>query len=94
MKRYDDCQYDAGGDCAACPLSSFNRDCRNNPVNTLARYRSLAAITQAKLADLSDVNIRQIQKLEKGDTALANITLKNAVALARALGIAAEDLLS
>lgn len=60
---------------------------------TLKERRTAAGLTQAQLADKAGMNIRQIQKLERGDIAPGNLTLKNAVGLAKALGIAAEQLL-
>ena len=94
MKRYSTCQFDEGGDCAACSLSNYNRDCRNNPTNTLAYYRTSKGLTQSQLAKLSNVNVRQIQRLEASASDMSNVTLKNAVALAGALGVYAEDLLN
>ena len=44
-------------------------------------------ITQKQLADNSGVNIRQIQRIESGGSDMGNVTLKNAVAIADALGV-------
>ena len=55
--------------------------------------RTAAGLTQAQLADRATMNIRQIQKIERGDILLENLTLKNAVHLAKALGIAPEQLI-
>ena len=60
---------------------------------TLKEARRAAGLTQAALASAAGVNIRQIQKLESGELAVRNMTLKNSVAIAKALGITAEQLL-
>lgn len=59
----------------------------------LKERRAAAGLTQAQLADKAGMNIRQIQKLERGDILPDNLTLKNAVGLANALGITPEQLL-
>ena len=59
----------------------------------LKERRAAAGLTQARLAEKSGMNIRQIQRIEKGEIVLENVTLKNAVGLAKALGITAEQLL-
>jgi transcriptional regulator with XRE-family HTH domain len=64
-----------------------------SPSNRLRDLRAEAGITQAQLAAASGINLRQLQKIEAGEIKLGNVTLANAVALARALNIAAEDLI-
>lgn len=59
----------------------------------LRRLRKEAGLTQAQLADLSGVYVRQIQRVESGESDAGNITLRNAVALAIALGVRPEALL-
>ena len=53
----------------------------------LKNHRKAAGFTQKKLAEAAGMNISQIQKLERGEISIDNITLKNAVALADAMGI-------
>lgn len=55
--------------------------------------RIAAGLTQAQLAAASGVNPRQIQRIELGTSKAENLTLKNAVALASALGVKPEDLM-
>ena len=93
MKRYPDC-FRTDGLCGACSASSHGRDCHNNPINKLLYQRSLANMTQQQLADTTGINIRQIQKIESGESNLGNITLRNAVALANALDCDTIDFLS
>ena len=50
-------------------------------------------MTQKQLADGSGVNIRQIQRVENGDSDMSNITLGNAIKLADALGVDVKELL-
>ena len=59
----------------------------------LRRLRLAAGLTQAQLAAASGVNPRQIQRVESGASKAENLTLKNAVALAAALGVGVEDLI-
>lgn len=54
---------------------------------TLAEIRKSKGITQKQLAEKSGVNIRQIQRIESGGSDMGNVTLKNAVAIADALGV-------
>lgn len=49
--------------------------------------RQSRGFTQKALAEQTGINIRQIQRIEKGEIKIDNITLKNAIALADALGI-------
>lgn len=58
----------------------------------LRKYREKNEMTQKELAEKSGVNIRQIQKLESREIGIDNITLKNAIALAEALGVNVVDL--
>lgn len=60
----------------------------------LAERRKELNLTQKQLAALSGVNSRQIQRVESGDSKAENLTLKNALALAKALEIKPEDLIN
>ena len=91
-KRYQDC-IRTDGLCGACSLSSRGMDCHNNIISSILYNRSIAGITQQDLAEKSGVNIRQIQKYESGEYDTGNMTLKNAVSIAKALECSAEDLL-
>lgn len=59
----------------------------------LRRRRLAVGLTQLQLAAASGVNPRQIRRVESGASKAENLTLKNAVALAAALGCKPEDLL-
>lgn len=55
--------------------------------------RNAAGLTQQQLAALLNRPQSYIGKLENGTYKIENISLKNAVALASALGVKAEDLI-
>lgn len=92
MKRYADC-IRTDGMCGACSLSNRGLDCHNNKISTILYNRSVMGMTQKELAEKSGINIRQIQKYESGEYDAGNMTLRNAVALARVLECSVEDLL-
>ena len=85
-RKYADCQR-ADGDCTACSLVNYGRDCHNRPITKLEWSRRMAGMTQAELAEASSVNIRQIQRVELGEAGAGNLTAKNIIALADALGV-------
>lgn len=91
-KKYADCQRE-DGDCTVCSLVNYGRDCRNRPITKLEWARRMAGMTQAELAAKSGVNIRQIQKVEGGEVPAGNMTAKNLIAIADALGVDARKLL-
>lgn len=92
MKRYQDC-IRTDGMCGICSLASNGLDCHNNRINGVLWNRTAMGMTQRELAEKSGVNIRQIQKYESGEYDAGNMTLKNAVAIAKVLECSAEDLL-
>ena len=85
-KKYADCQR-ADGDCTACSLVNYGRDCHNRAITKLEWSRRMAGMTQAELAEASGVNIRQIQRVELGEAEAGNLSAKNIIALADALGV-------
>ena len=91
-KKYADCQQ-ADGNCTACSLVNYGRDCHNRPITKLEWYRRMAGMTQSQLAEVSGVNIRQIQRVELGEADVGNLTARNIVALADALDMDAKHLL-
>lgn len=92
MKRYQDC-IRTDGMCGVCSLSNRGRDCHNDKINSVLYNRSVMNMTQKELAEKSGINVRQIQKYESGEYDIGNMTLRNAISLAHALGCSAEDLL-
>lgn len=91
-RKYNDCQRE-DGDCTACSLVNYGRDCHNRPITKLEWSRRMADMTQSELAKKSGVNIRQIQRVELGEAKAGNLTAKNLLAIADALGVDAKFLL-
>nr|DAG81499.1 MAG TPA: helix-turn-helix domain protein [Caudoviricetes sp.] len=60
----------------------------------LKELRKFMCLTQRELAEKTGINIRQIQKIEKGEIDTNNITAKNAQALSGALGCSVEEMLA
>lgn len=93
MKRYDDCQYEQGGDCAACSLSSYGKDCRGNPAHPLAYVRTRAGLTQAQLAERIGKRVMYISQLETGRRDINGIALETGVQIAEVCGCDVKELL-
>ena len=91
-RKYADCQRE-DGDCTVCSLVNYRRDCHNRPITKLEWSRRMADMTQSELAKKSGVNIRQIQRVELGEAEAGNLTAKNLIAIADALGVDARELL-
>ena len=91
-KKYADCRR-ADGNCTACSLVNYGRDCHNRPITKLEWSRRMAGMTQAQLAEKSGVYIRQIQRVELGEAEAGNLTAKNLLSIADALGVDARDLI-
>lgn len=53
----------------------------------------MAEMTQANLAEKSGVNIRQIQRVELGESDAGNLTARNLIAIADVLSVAPKDLI-
>nr|DAK04919.1 MAG TPA: Helix-turn-helix XRE-family like protein [Caudoviricetes sp.] len=62
-----------------------------NP-SPLAKRRIALGLTQAQLAEKSHINIRQVQKIEKGESELGNITFATASRFAAALDLSIDQL--
>lgn len=60
---------------------------------TLREAREAAGLTQKQLAEASGVNPRQIRRVEIGEAEAGNLTAKNLLALADALGVDPHDLI-
>lgn len=91
-RKYNDCQR-ADGDCTACSLVNYGRDCHNRPITKLEWARRMADMTQSELAQKSGIYIRQIQKVESGEIETGNMAAKTLFALADALGVDISELL-
>lgn len=60
---------------------------------TIKEARSNARMTQQQLADQSGVNVRQIQRVESGESLAGNLTAKNLIAIADALSVDPHNLI-
>ncbi len=59
----------------------------------LLYYRLKSGLTQTELAERSGVHRQQIHKIESGEIEPGNMTARNLIALADALGVSAKDLI-
>lgn len=91
-RKYGDCQRE-DGNCTLCSMVRRWRDCHNQPITKLEWARRSRGMTQRQLADTSGVNIRQIQKVEGGEAEAGNLTAKNLLSIAGALGVDAKDII-
>ena len=91
-RKYGDCQR-ADGDCTACSLVSYGRDCRNKPITKLEWQRRMAQMSIKELADKSGVNMRLIQNVELGSSDAGNMTAKNLLAIAATLDVDPKELI-
>lgn len=62
--------------------------------NHVKMYRKKQGLTQTDLANLAGLNIRQIQKIENGESKTENITLKTMQAITQALNVKIDDLIN
>ena len=91
-RRYGECQR-KDGNCTVCPLVCDGNDCHGRPITKLEWARRAADLTQPELAERSGVNVRLVQKVENGEALAGNLTARNLLALADALGVDARSLL-
>ena len=85
-RKYGDCQR-ADGDCTACSLVSYGRDCRGKSITNLEWQRRMAQMSIKELAEKSGVNVRLIQNVELGTSEAGNMAARNLIAIADALGV-------
>lgn len=62
--------------------------------NNLKSLRRAAGLTQQQLADAAGIFVRQVQKLENGETEIANLRFHTVSSLAAALGVSTDKLCS
>ena len=91
-RKYGDCQR-ADGDCTACSLVSYGRDCRGKAITNLEWQRRMAKMSIKELTLKSGVNVRLIQNVELGTGEAGNMAAKNLIAIADALGVDVRELL-
>ena len=91
-RKYGDCQR-KDGNCTLCSLVNYGRDCHNRPISKLEWSRLSSGLSPKELSEASGVYIRQIQKVELGEAQAGNMTAKNLLAIADALGVDPHDLI-
>lgn len=91
-RKYGDCQR-PDGNCTLCSLVNCGKDCRDRPITKLEWARLAAGMSQKQLAESSSVNLRQIQRVELGEADAGNLTARNILAIADAIGVEVKDLL-
>ena len=91
-RKYGDCQR-ADGDCTACSLVSYGRDCRGKVITNLEWQRRMAKMSIKELAEKSGVNMRLIQNVELGSSDAGNMTAKNLLAIAATLDVDPKELI-
>lgn len=62
--------------------------------NYVKTYRKKQGLTQTGLANRAGLNIRQIQKIENDEVQTENVTLKTMQAIAQALNVKIDDLIT
>lgn len=92
MKRYEDC-IRKDGMCGVCSLVNRGMDCHNNRISGILYQRTSMEMSQRELAEKSGVNLRQIQRYENSTSDIGNMTLRNALSIAKALGCEVQDLI-
>lgn len=60
--------------------------------NSVRNLRLVRGLTQQELADRAHMSVSQLQRIEYGERKVENLSLKTAIALAKALGINVEEL--
>lgn len=91
-RKYGDCQR-ADGDCTACSLVSYGKDCRGKSITNLEWQRRMARMSIKELAEKSGVNMRLIQNVELGSSEAGNMAAKNLLAIAAALDVDPKELI-
>jgi DNA-binding XRE family transcriptional regulator len=59
---------------------------------SISDLRLVRGMTQQDLASRAHMSLSQLQRLEYGERKVENLSLKTALALAKALGVAVEEL--
>lgn len=70
-------------------MSALMKPARKSSVQSL---RLIRGMTQQELADRAHMTVSQLQRIEYGERKIENLSLKTAIALAKALGVKADEL--
>ena len=91
-RKYRDCSR-TDGDCTACDRVTDWKDCRGKTITKLEWHRRKANLSIKELSERSGVYYRQIQKVELGTSEAGNMTAKNLIAIADAMGVDVKELM-
>ena len=91
-RKYRDCSR-TDGDCTACDRVTDWKDCRGKTITKLEWHRRKAKLSIKELSEQSGVYYRQIQKVELGSSEAGNMTAKNLIAIADAIGVDVKNLI-
>ena len=90
-RKYRDCSR-KDGDCTVCGMVADRKDCHGKTITNLEWHRRKAKLSIKELSERSGVYYRQIQNVELGSSDAGNITAKNLIALADAIGVDVKEL--
>ena len=79
--------------CTSVTVLKRRSDRMKGNLSHVQNLRKAIGITQQELADKTGINIRQIQKYEYGEYDTGKMMLRNAIALADALGCDVRELI-
>ena len=91
-RKYRDCSR-PDGDCTVCNLVTDWKDCRGKTITKLEWHRRKAKLSIKELSERSGVYYRQIQNVELGTSEAGNMTAKNLIAIADAIGVDVKNLI-
>lgn len=60
--------------------------------STVQTLRLIRGMTQQELAERANMTVSQLQRIEYGERKVENLSLKTAIALAKALGVSVEEM--
>ena len=91
-RRYRDCSR-KDGNCTGCGMVADRKDCHGKTMTNLEWHRRKANLSIKELSERSGVYYRQIQNVELGSSDAGNMTAKNPIALADAIGVDVKELM-
>lgn len=91
-RKYKDCARE-DGDCSICSLVRDQVDCHGRHITNIEWNRRACGMTQQELAEKAGVGLRLIQKVEGGEALAGNLTARNLLSIAYALGVDPKKLI-
>lgn len=90
-RKYSDCNLH-NGNCTECARAVNGVDCHGRAISKLEWARLAAGMSQQQLSAASGVNVRQIQRVEYGESEPGNLAVRTIFALADALDVDPRNL--